>query len=44
MGRVKVRAYVDVVRTHPEYTDEEREQLLKEETEKSAKLTEWQKM
>lgn len=44
MGRAKVRGYVDVVITHPDYTEEEMERLLQDEKEKSEKLKEWPKM
>lgn len=44
MGRNKVNTYLDVVHTHPDFTDEELEQFIQEEERKSAELTDWEKM
>lgn len=44
MGRIVMVPYRDIVVTHPNYTDEELDKMLREEKEKSAKLTDWPKM
>lgn len=44
MGRNRINSYLDIVVTHPEMTEEELDDLIKEEEKKSAQLTDWQKM
>ncbi len=44
MRRIKVRHYLDVVLSHPEYTAEELEAIIEKEEKECEKLTEWQEI
>lgn len=44
MGRNRINMYLDIVVLHPELSDEELDELIEEEKEKTKQLTEWEKM
>lgn len=44
MGRIIIRSYLDIVEIHPDLSDEEFDELIREEEEKSKELTEWPKL
>ena len=41
MERTKIRHYLDVVLSHPEYTAEELDAIIEKEEKECEKLTEW---